>query len=167
MNNAYLLIGGNIGDRLSYLQKACTEITHRIGAILKSSAIYETAPWGNQDQSKFLNQVLLVETHLESFALLQTILSIEEGMGRKRTSENQPRTIDIDILYFNDVIENSDDLTIPHPRIFSRKFVLIPMFEIASDHIDPFHQKSIDQLLKECEDNLEVNKFSVNVYNKD
>ena len=165
MNNAYLLIGGNIGDRLGYMQKACTEITSKIGEIIKSSSIYETAPWGNQHQSNFLNQVLLVKTPLEPINLLQTILGIEEGMGRIRTIENEPRTIDIDILYFNEIKQNSISLTIPHPRIFSRKFVLIPMHEIAPDHIDPVHQKSIDQLLNECKDDLEVNKFSINVHN--
>ena len=167
MNNAYLLIGGNMGDRLDYLQKACAEITCKIGEIMKSSSIYETAPWGNQHQSNFLNQVILVKTALEPIQLLHTILGIEEGMGRIRTIENQPRTIDIDILYFNDITENSIELTIPHPRIFSRKFVLIPMHEMAPDHIDPAHQKSIDQLLNECKDNLEVNKFSINVHNND
>ena len=165
MNNVYLLIGGNIGDRLGYLQQACNQITNKIGEIIKCSSMYETAPWGNQHQSNFLNQVLLVKTPLEPSLLLQTILSIEEGMGRIRTFENQPRTIDIDILYFNDVKENSNVLTIPHPRIFSRKFVLVPMHEIAPEHIDPVHQKSIEQLLNECKDVLEVNKFSINVHN--
>lgn len=165
MNNAYLLIGGNMGDRLGYLQKACAEITSKIGEIVKSSSIYETAPWGNHNQSNFLNQVILVKTPLEPINLLQTILDIEKEMGRIRTLENQPRTIDIDILYFNDIKENSIELTIPHPRIFSRKFVLIPMHEMAPDHIDPIHQKSIDQLLNECKDDLEVNKFSINVHN--
>jgi 7,8-dihydro-6-hydroxymethylpterin-pyrophosphokinase len=97
--------------------------------------------------------------------LLHTILGIEEGMGRIRSFENQPRTIDIDILYFNDLKEHSNELIIPHPRIFSRRFVLVPMHEIAPNHIDPVHEKSIDQLLKECRDVLEVNKFSINVHN--
>ncbi|MEY2595335.1 MAG: 2-amino-4-hydroxy-6-hydroxymethyldihydropteridine diphosphokinase [Bacteroidota bacterium] len=167
MNNAYLLIGGNIGDRLGYLQRACNEITNKIGEIIKSSSIYETAPWGNYNQSNFLNQALLVKTALEPSLLLQKILGIEEGMGRIRTAENQPRTIDIDILYFNDVKINSNELTIPHPRIFSRKFVLVPMHEIAPYHIDPVHQKSIEQMLNECKDDLEVNKFSINVHNND
>lgn len=167
MNNVYLLIGGNIGDRLGYLQRACKEIDSRIGPVKSSSTIYETAPWGNKNQSNFLNQILLVETKLDPIDLLNTILSIEERMGRIRKTENQPRTIDIDILYFNDVQLDSVDLTIPHPRIFSRKFVLIPMHEIAPSHIDPFHQKSIKQLLIECKDDLEVNKFSINVHNND
>lgn len=165
MNNAYLLIGGNIGDRLHYLQRACTEINNRIGEITKRSSIYETAPWGNHDQSNFLNQVILVKTTLAPSMLLHKILSIEEEMGRMRTFENQPRTIDIDILYVNNLKEDTNELTIPHPRISSRKFVLVPMHEIAPKHIDPIHLKSIEQLLNECKDDLEVNKFSINVHN--
>lgn len=167
MNNAYLLIGGNIGDRVSYLQKALNEIKQKIGSIVAASSVYETAPWGNQQQSNFLNQAIQVTTNLDPNSLLKKILLIEQEMGRVRTIENQPRTIDIDILYFNDVKEDSPELTIPHPRIFSRKFVLIPMNEIAPDHIDPYHNKSIHQLLSACEDELEVNKFSINVHNKD
>ena len=167
MNNAYLLIGGNIGDRVSYLQKAINEIKQKIGPIVAISSVYETAPWGNQQQSHFLNQALQVTTSLEPYSLLKKILLIEQEMGRIRTTDNQPRTIDIDILYYNNLKLDSSELTIPHPRIFSRKFVLIPMNEIAPDHLDPYHNTSIHQLLSACEDALEVNKFSINVHNKD
>lgn len=163
MNNTFLLIGGNLGDRLGFLQKACAEITLHIGTILKTSSVYETAPWGNHDQAHFLNQVLLIETALEPIALLNTILSIEKSMGRIRNTPFQARTIDIDILYFNDLLLQLDGLTIPHPRIFRRKFVLIPMHEIAPNHFDPFHQKTIHQMLKICTDDLIVNTFLVDM----
>lgn len=159
MNKVYLLIGGNVGDRQGNLEQARREIALNIGEISRTSSVYETAPWGNQAQDSFLNQVLEVLSPLDPDAILATTLAIEQRMGRIREGLNQPRTIDIDILYFNNEIIRKDGLTIPHPRIAERKFVLIPMNELNPDWVDPTHQQSIIQLLDACCDELEVNKL--------
>lgn len=159
MNKVYLLIGGNVGDRQGNLEQARREIALCIGEISRTSSVYETAPWGNQAQDSFLNQVLEVLSPMDPDAILETTLSIEQRMGRIRQGLNQPRTIDIDILYFNNETISRDGLTIPHPRIAERKFVLIPMNELNPDWVDPAHQQSIIQLLDACRDELEVNKL--------
>ncbi len=159
MNKVYLLIGGNVGDRQGNLEQARREIDLCIGEISRTSSVYETAPWGNQAQDSFLNQVLEVLSPMDPDAILETTLAIEQRMGRIRQGLNQPRTIDIDILYFNNETIRKDGLTIPHPRIAERKFVLIPMKELNPDWVDPAHQQSIIQLLDACRDELEVNKL--------
>ncbi len=159
MNKVYLLIGGNVGDRQGNLEQARREIALNIGEISRTSSVYETAPWGNQAQASFLNQVLEVLSPMDPDAILETTLAIEQRMGRIRQGLNQPRTIDIDILYFNNETISRDGLTIPHPRIAERKFVLIPMKELNPDWVDPAHQQSIIQLLDACRDELEVNKL--------
>lgn len=161
MNHVYLLIGGNIGDRIFHLQKAREEIVTHIGQISSVSSIYQTAPWGNNDQPDFLNQVLLVNTNLDPFQLLNQTLSIEKQMGRVRDGLNKPRIIDIDILYYNEEKIETAELIIPHPRIHVRRFVLIPMNEINPSYIDPFHQKTIADLLSECKDELEVKAYQI------
>jgi 2-amino-4-hydroxy-6-hydroxymethyldihydropteridine diphosphokinase len=160
LNEAYLLTGGNIGDRQNYLLRAKEEVEKRCGRILKTSSIYETAAWGQEDQEAFLNQVLKIETGLSSTALLQTLLHIETGLGRRRELKYGPRTIDIDILFFNNDIVHQPGLIIPHPELQNRRFVLTPLNEIAPDKIHPVLQKSISRLLTECPDSLAVNKFS-------
>jgi 2-amino-4-hydroxy-6-hydroxymethyldihydropteridine diphosphokinase len=160
MNEVFLLTGGNIGDRRNYLLKAKNEIIERCGNILKASDVYETAAWGNEKQESFLNQVLKIETSHPAQKLLKIILQVEENLGRKRQLKYGPRTIDIDILFFNNEIINEEGLKIPHPQIQNRRFVLIPMMEIAPDKIHPLFNKTISQLLLECSDPLEVNKFN-------
>ena len=160
MNKAYLLTGGNEGDRYLHMQQAKANIELICGRIIRVSSVYETAPWGKADQADFLNQVLLVETLLRPMNLLQSILEIEKELGRKRSIRNAPRSIDIDILLYNDEIIESAGLTIPHPRISERRFVLEPLNEIAPDYIHPVFQKSIQQLLSECKDELAVKKIS-------
>jgi 2-amino-4-hydroxy-6-hydroxymethyldihydropteridine diphosphokinase len=160
MNEAYLLTGGNIGNRLEYLTKAKEEVRKRCGSVLQESSIYETAAWGMEEQEAFLNQVLKIETSLDPEHLLKSILQIEEELGRKRHLKYGPRTIDIDILFFNDNVIDQQGLKIPHPQIQNRRFVLVPLNEIASNKIHPAYQKSVSQLLDECPDLLEVNKFN-------
>lgn len=165
MKEAYLLIGGNIGDRFFFLEKAKSLISQQCGAILTTSSVYETAAWGKEDQPAFLNQVLIIQTELMPMALMAAILEIEQQMGRMRKEKNGERNIDIDILYYeNDVIE-LPDLAIPHPRIYLRKFALIPLLELNATKIDPLHNKSIRALLESCPDSLEVRKFSPDVQN--
>jgi 2-amino-4-hydroxy-6-hydroxymethyldihydropteridine diphosphokinase len=159
MNKAYLLIGGNEGDRFLHMQQARTNIELICGQLLLVSSIYETAPWGKTDQPDFLNQVLLIDTEFSPEELLKSILSIEEKGGRKRTVKNAPRTIDIDILFYNDLILEKPGLTIPHPRIAIRRFVLEPLNEISPEFIHPVIGKTIRELLLECKDELGVKKI--------
>ena len=159
MNKAYLLTGGNEGDRFLHMQQARTNIEHICGQILQVSSLYETAPWGKTDQPDFLNQVLHIETALGSEELLKAILSIEEKGGRKRTVKNAPRTIDIDILFYDRLVLEEPGLTIPHPRIAERRFVLEPLNEISPEYIHPVLGKTIHQLLLECTDELGVKKI--------
>lgn len=160
MNEVFLLTGGNIGDRMDYLQKAKKTVEKKCGRVLKQSSVYETAAWGMENQEAFLNQVLKIETLLRPDELLKSILQIEEELGRKRELKYGPRTIDIDILFFNDEIIDRPGLKIPHPQLQNRRFVLIPLNEIAPEKIHPIFQKNISQLLAECRDTLEVNKFN-------
>ena len=154
MNKAYLLIGGNMGDRLANLEMAKLAIYQEIGPILLSSSMYETAAWGKEDQPAFLNQALLIETNLIAHDLMMALLAIEKKMGRIRQEHLGPRTIDLDIIFFNDQIIDSANLTIPHPQMQKRNFVLSPLKEIAPNFIHPILKKSITQLLTDCEDPL-------------
>jgi 2-amino-4-hydroxy-6-hydroxymethyldihydropteridine diphosphokinase len=159
MNKAYLLTGGNEGDRFLHMKQARANIEHICGQLLMVSSLYETAAWGKTDQSDFLNQILLVETNFGPEALLNAILSIEERGGRKRTVKNAPRTIDIDILFYNNLVLEKPGLSIPHPRIADRRFVLEPLDEISPDFKHPVLKKTIHQLLLECKDELGVKKI--------
>lgn len=160
LNTLYLLIGGNLGDRMANLNTAKELITNEIGPILNQSSIYETQAWGNEDQPSFLNQAIIVSSQLSPSISMETILGIEMKMGRQRNQKFDPRTIDIDILFFNRECIHLDHLTVPHPQIHNRKFVLIPLNEIAPDYIHPVINKTVSQILKECTDPLEVNKFN-------
>ena len=159
MNKAYLLTGGNEGDRYLNMQQARTNIEHICGQLLQVSSIYETVPWGKRDQPDFLNQVLHIGTILSPEELLRAILSIEEKGGRKRTVKNAPRTIDIDILFYNHLVLEKPGLSIPHPRIADRRFVLKPLDEISPEFVHPVLGKTIHQLLLECKDELGVKKI--------
>jgi 2-amino-4-hydroxy-6-hydroxymethyldihydropteridine diphosphokinase len=141
------------------MQQARTNIELICGQVIQVSSLYETAPWGKTDQADFLNQVLLVETKLSPQALLQAIFSIEEKGGRKRTLKNAPRTIDIDILFYNHLVLEEPGLCIPHPRIKDRRFVLEPLNEISPGLQHPVLGKTIHQLLLECKDELAVKKI--------
>ncbi|HYF30690.1 MAG TPA: 2-amino-4-hydroxy-6-hydroxymethyldihydropteridine diphosphokinase [Chitinophagaceae bacterium] len=159
MGRTYLLIGGNIGNRLQNLQRAITLIGTKAGEITRQSAVYETEAWGKHDQPAFLNQVLRVITSQQPQALLQTLLGIEQEMGRARQEKYGPRTIDIDILLYDDLVMKTDELAIPHPQLHLRRFALAPLAEIAASVIHPVLKKSIDELLLECPDKLAVKKL--------
>lgn len=160
MNDAYLLTGGNIGNRLLNLQNACEQINKKAGKVLKKSVIYETAAWGLTAQASFLNQVLLVSTDLPAPELLQALLQIEQELGRKRAEKMGPRTIDIDILFYKNEIISFPNLIVPHPQIANRRFVLTPLNEIAGGFVHPVLQKTVMQLLAICPDRLEVKKYA-------
>jgi 2-amino-4-hydroxy-6-hydroxymethyldihydropteridine diphosphokinase len=158
MNKAYLLIGGNTGQRGQFLQKAVDYLHTLCGNIIKKSSIYETAAWGNTDQSPFLNQALLLQTRFNATELMTQILQIEEKMGRVRTEKYAPRIIDIDVLLFNKEIIESAFIEVPHPQLVYRRFALLPLQEIAPRIKHPVLKKTITQLLKECRDQLEVRR---------
>ena len=159
MNVAYLLTGGNTGNRLQYLNKAAAEIKKNCGTIVLKSFVYETAAWGIEDQNSFLNQALKLSTPLFPQELLDSLLQIEENLGRIRKEKYGPRIIDIDILLFNDDVVDARNLKIPHPELPNRRFALQCLNDIAPDLVHPVSKKTIAQILKECIDPLGVDKF--------
>jgi len=159
MNIAYLLIGGNEGDRSAYLQETTRRIQYPGSRLLQNSSVYETAAWGKTDQPAFLNQALALETPLDAPSLMKRLLATEEELGRVRTQRYGSRTIDIDILFFNEDVIQLPWLTIPHPEVARRRFALTPLDEIASGYIHPILHKTIHILLAECPDVLEVKKL--------
>ena len=160
MNKAYLLTGGNTGNRHDYLQQAVELIGQSCGKVVKKSSLYETAPWGNSIQPAFFNQALQLNTSMTSPLLMQELLSIEEKMGRRRLEKYGPRIIDIDILLFNREVIQSSFLTIPHPELKNRRFALTALAEIAPLLKHPLLHKTMNQLLSECPDDLPVKKIS-------
>jgi 2-amino-4-hydroxy-6-hydroxymethyldihydropteridine diphosphokinase len=158
MNTAYLLIGGNLGDRAAYLQTALKRIEETCGAISHYSSIYETAAWGNTNQPAFYNQAIKLDTALSPEALLQALLAIELDMGRVREEKYGPRTIDLDILMINNIVVDTPMLTIPHPQLHNRRFALLPLNEIAPALHHPVLDKTIHELLLNCPDTLDVQK---------
>lgn len=159
MNKAYLLLGGNTGNRLQNLETARERLETACGRIVKRSSLYETAAWGKEDQPAFLNQAVCLETGLAAKELLETALAIEAGMGRIREEKYAPRIIDIDILFFNSDIIHLPGLTVPHPQIQNRRFVLEPMAEIAPGKVHPVLHKTMKTLLKICPDQLAVKRL--------
>ncbi len=160
MNTAFLLTGGNLGDRFKHLQQAFELIQQTCGTISQQSSIYKTAAWGITNQPDFYNQALELQTEFSPEKLMRQLLLIEETMGRKREVKMGPRIVDIDILLMNDIIINSSFITIPHPLLSERRFALTPLEEIAADVIHPVFNTSIKELLAECKDNLPVYKIS-------
>lgn len=151
---AYLGLGCNLGDREGNIATALQRLSQRM-TIDQVSSIYETEPTGYREQPWFLNAVCRVSTGLDPSSLLRLIKEIETELGRVPSFPHGPRIIDIDILFFGDEVMETDTLTIPHPRIAERFFVLIPLVEIAPELVHPVAQKTLKQLLEEASEQME------------
>jgi 2-amino-4-hydroxy-6-hydroxymethyldihydropteridine diphosphokinase len=154
-NQVYLLLGGNQGDVKKIFSQTLELIQSSVGKVKTLSPVYRSEPWGFEASESFLNQAILLETALDPEDLLKEILDIEMKMGRVRNHQNDKytsRPIDIDILFYNDSIINSQDLIVPHPRLHLRNFTLIPLNDISPDFYHPVLKKTISDLLKICND---------------
>lgn len=155
MNGIYLLLGSNLGDRLTNIKRAIELMDAHGIRVLNSSSIYETAPWGEANQGWFLNCVIQIEAPYTETQLLNKCLQIEEEMGRVREKKWGERIIDIDILYFNDVILDTETLKLPHPGIPDRRFTLLPLAELCPSELHPLLHQTQTQLLANCADTLD------------
>jgi len=156
MRKAILHLGSNKESREQHLADALHSIEKRIGSLAKESSIYETEPWGEKEQMAFLNIAVEVHTKLMPHSMLQEINAIENELGRTRDKKWGSRTIDIDILFIENEVIKDERLTIPHPFIEKRNFVMVPLNEIVPDLIHPNLNKKISQLLKESDDTCMV-----------
>lgn len=156
MSSIYLLLGGNQGDRAGILAQARQLLAEQLGTVMASSPLYQTAAWGKTDQPDFLNQAIHIETEHSAIESLSIINHIEHLLGRQRTEHWGQRTLDIDILFYDDAIIHSSRLVIPHPEVQNRRFALIPLKAIAAKLVHPVLVKDISTLLEECPDKLEV-----------
>jgi 2-amino-4-hydroxy-6-hydroxymethyldihydropteridine diphosphokinase len=152
----FILLGSNLGSRYNNLLAAHEMLQCKAGKILMASHIYLTEAWGNKDQPDFLNQAIEVESKLDPKELLVVLNEIELTLGRKRNVRWEPRIIDLDILFFGDLVMDRKHLRIPHPLIPKRNFVLIPLMEIAADFRHPYLCKTVEELYIESYDPLEV-----------
>ncbi len=168
MNTLFLSLGSNRGDRMDMLKQAAGLIGNRVGAVEALSPVYETEPWGFEDEISFYNCVLKVRTGLSPEAVLLSIIGIERSLGRDRGAESasdvgertyHSRTIDIDILFYNDLILESAGLIIPHPGITNRRFVLAPLNDVCPDFVHPVERKTVRELLAACRDFSEVSRI--------
>lgn len=150
----YLLIGGNSGDRLSLLGEACVLLELHLGNVLNKSAVYETEPWGFEADTGFLNMAVAVSSDKNPEEALSICQIIETGLGRIRSSDQRytSRTMDIDIILIDAMVFSSETLTVPHPLMQERRFVLRPLNDIASGIVHPVLRKSVAELLDECTD---------------
>jgi len=163
MKKVFLGLGTNLGDREANLKTALESIIENIGPVVSLSSVYETEPWGFRTEDLFLNMVAEVETKLKPSGLLGRMLMIEANMGRLRSGTGySSRIIDLDILLYGEEIMDSKSLVIPHPKLHERRFVLVPLCEIAPDLVHPVLKKNIKTLLKECKDKGKIKKFGHN-----
>jgi 2-amino-4-hydroxy-6-hydroxymethyldihydropteridine diphosphokinase len=151
----YLSLGSNLGDRAENLRRAIEELH----GVRRVSSVYETQPADVPDQAWFLNCVVKIETDQEPLELLHTLQAIEQRLGRVRTVPRGPRTVDLDILFFGDTVMETPELTIPHPRLEVRRFVLEPLAEIAPEFRHPVTGRSVTEMLAGLQDSLVVKKW--------
>jgi 2-amino-4-hydroxy-6-hydroxymethyldihydropteridine diphosphokinase len=153
----YLALGSNLGNRLANLKNAISNLPPQM-EVKKKSLVYETPPWGYADQPPFLNQVVMAKTYVEPETLIGHLKRLETVLGREPGFQNGPRLIDIDILFYDDLILETDTVTIPHPRLHQRAFVLVPLNDIAPYLTHPALGKTIGELL------LDVDRLNIDEY---
>jgi 2-amino-4-hydroxy-6-hydroxymethyldihydropteridine diphosphokinase len=156
----HIILGSNLGDRKGQIGQAQAELNKRAGTVVSQSRLYETQPWGYADQPWFINQAIALESNLEPLALLGICKAIETELGRQPNEQWHARHIDIDIVLCEATIISHPDLTLPHPRLHERNFVLIPLMEIAAFSVHPVMGKTIEELYFECRDQGEVYIFN-------
>jgi 2-amino-4-hydroxy-6-hydroxymethyldihydropteridine diphosphokinase len=155
----FIGIGSNLGDRLHYLTSAKSQIELKFNAVPMCSSIYESEPWGFKEQEPFLNQVISVETELNPLKIWDLLFDIEKSLGRLRVLKFGPRTIDLDIILLGTMYFKNNSLTIPHPQMQRRRFVLEPLAELDREIIHPLFSTSIKQLLIDCDDAGQITKY--------
>jgi 2-amino-4-hydroxy-6-hydroxymethyldihydropteridine diphosphokinase len=161
VGKCHLHLGSNQGDRKVQLARAIQMIEESIGPVLSSSAMYETDAWGKIDQNDFINIALEVEHYMTPNQLLKTVNKIEDQIGRIRLERWGPRLIDIDIIFIEDIVIDTEKLTIPHRLMHKRNFVLYPMVEIAAEFIHPVLNEYLSSILEDCEDETEVRRIKL------
>ncbi|NQY09973.1 MAG: 2-amino-4-hydroxy-6-hydroxymethyldihydropteridine diphosphokinase [Flavobacteriales bacterium] len=162
MNKIYAILGGNLGNRVTVIRDACNLIIEKVGPIIEKSSFYETEPWGFESDLAFLNQVIGINTEFEPHVALKKILNIETELGRVRNSEQWiDRVIDIDILFFNNQVIQTDNFIVPHKEIQNRKFVLKPLCEVVPDYLHPVLGVTVKELFLNCTDASEVVIYNV------
>ncbi len=162
MKGVFLCFGSNVGEREAYLNKAVSSIRNRKDIQIRAvSSIYETEPWGKKNQNFFLNQVVEIETRLDPQRLLIVCQEIEKALEGEKKSRWGPRTIDVDLLLFGDRVVDEDTIQVPHPRLLERKFVLVPLAEVAPSVIIPKYGKTVRDALNVC-----LDRGSVKLYEK-
>lgn len=159
LSTAFLSMGSNLGDRLQWLNLGLNQIKDTCGKVIRTSSVFETQAWGKEDQPDFLNCTLELQTELSPISLLHKIQDIEERCKRERSEQWGPRTLDIDILLMGEQVLNNNHLTIPHPYLHTRNFVLTPLAEIASGKEHPVLREKISALLSRSGDKTEVKFF--------
>ncbi|MCX6266234.1 MAG: 2-amino-4-hydroxy-6-hydroxymethyldihydropteridine diphosphokinase [Bacteroidetes bacterium] len=180
MKEVFILSGSNRGDRQGFISKATDMIEQMAGAVVRKSSVYETSPWGFDDPTPFLNQVIEIETMLSPEDLLEILLTIEvklgrirpfdgcgcgipaspdHGTGKKDAPAYAGRTIDLDILFYGQRLIFTDKLMVPHPRLHERAFTLVPLNEVVPEFVHPLLKKTIAMLLHECRDQAKVKKM--------
>ena len=159
MNQVYLQLGSNMGERYQYLSSAISLIEEKIGVVESASKIYESTPWRIDGQENYLNQVLLVKSNLSSLGVLHEALQIENELGRVRLEKWGERIIDVDIIFYNDEMIEKAELCVPHKHMHERLFVLLPLVEIAPDFIHPKYKKTIIELVASCSDVDKVEEY--------
>lgn len=159
---SFILLGSNMGNREELLGEAIELIELRCGKVVLKSSLYESEPWGFETENLFLNQAIAIESALAPYDLLKELLTIEAELGRKRKENHvgyESRPIDLDIIYYDDIINDDEDLILPHPRLHLRRFVLMPLCEIAPDFIHPIIHETNSALLEKCEDHSEIRLY--------
>ena len=156
----HISIGSNLGDRMSSINQSIYELS-RFSNVMSKSHVYESSSWGYSDKNSYFNLVIKLETDFSEHQLMESILKIEKGLGRERSKENryQARTIDLDIIFFDDLVVNTKNLIIPHPRYHKRNFVLVPLNDISPKLVCPVFKKSVNDLLIICDDLSKVSRL--------